>query len=110
MNNDELKIFTNQSNFESTKVALVGPEGNADAIGSTIQIHFKEQDRVQSFEVAAGGGYLSQSSAAVRMPTSQLKDIEKISIRWPDGSMSEKTPDPESSQIQFQFQSQSDAK
>lgn len=110
VNNDELKIFTNQSNFESTKVALVGPEGNADAIGSTIQIHFKEQDRVQSFEVAAGGGYLSQSSAAVRMPTSQLKDIEKISIRWPDGSMSEKTPDPESSQIQFQFQSQSDAK
>jgi hypothetical protein len=88
-------------------VKLEGPSGNAEAIGSTVKVHFKEEGRVQSHEVSAGGGYLSQSANSIRIPSKQFELIEKISVRWPDGVTDEKRLNSDSSDIVFRYQNQS---
>ncbi|QEG23254.1 FG-GAP-like repeat-containing protein [Mariniblastus fucicola] len=113
VNGDQFKVFTNQSDFDATKLSIEGPSGNAEGIGSTIKLHFKEGGQVQSHEISAGGGYLSQSANSIRVPSKQLERIEKISVRWPDGTSTEKlinSEGPESTEIKFSYQSQSDDK
>lgn len=93
LNDGPLQAFTNQSNFDSVKLAVWGPPGNVEAIGSTVTFHFKTGGRIQSFEIASGAGYLSQSSSQICLPVSLIEDVEKIYIRWPDGWESETRPD-----------------
>ncbi len=93
VNDDELKVFSNESNFASTKLVIEGRPGNRNATGSTVKLHFNTGARVQSYEISSSGSYLAQSSSQISFPTSQLSDIAKISVRWPDGSISEVSPD-----------------
>lgn len=105
LNNDKLQVFTNESNHDSTLLDIIGPSGNLNAIGSTVRLHFKSADRIQAHEISAGG-FLSQSSSKIRIPTKQLGDIEKIAVRWPDGSESSVEPNGnETSAIKIEFQS-----
>lgn len=71
-------------------VALEGKPGNLSAIGARVTV---EVDGLlkQTAEVAAGSGYLSQSTPDLFFGWGTAKEdaSAKVTVRWPDGSVSE---------------------
>ncbi len=65
-------------------VRLKGPAGNRQAIGAKIVASYQDGRR-QLAEISAGGGYLSQSSAAARF---SAKGLQRILVVWPDDEQS----------------------
>ncbi|MCK5945354.1 MAG: VCBS repeat-containing protein [Planctomycetes bacterium] len=64
-------------------VRLLGPAGNPAAVGA--RLTFKAEGRVaQVREIAAGDGYLTQSTPVVAVP----RDRWTCTVRWPDGQES----------------------
>ncbi|HCV27773.1 MAG TPA: RNA-binding protein [Dehalococcoidia bacterium] len=66
---------------------LVGKPGNPSAVGARVSCSFRG-DHVGAFEVYAGSGYLSASSASIPVPL-ELPGTIDVSVRWPDGSESQ---------------------
>ncbi|MGY8686971.1 MAG: FG-GAP-like repeat-containing protein [Verrucomicrobiales bacterium] len=69
-------------------VRLKGP----NAVGARVTVVSKDGSQ-QTAEVHAGGGYLSQSTAAVAFGSAG-DGISSVRIRWADGKVSQETPDP----------------
>ncbi|MCA9185118.1 MAG: VCBS repeat-containing protein [Planctomycetales bacterium] len=78
---------------QALTVELQGDAGNRTAVGSRVQVKGVE-GTIQVAEVAAGAGYLSQSSPKLQftMPTAERSSGETvdrtvdIEVRWPDGA------------------------
>ena len=64
-------------------VRLRGRRGNPTAIGARVTVVASDGVR-RVGEIAAGGGYLSQSSAALSFGLGPAR-AERIEVRWPDG-------------------------
>jgi hypothetical protein len=94
INNGELKSFehSGKSPNQPLQVRLRGKPGNSHAIGARITVVLDDSS-LQSAEVHAGSGYLSQASPAVTFGVPKGRSIKEVSVRWPDGSASS-TPVP----------------
>jgi hypothetical protein len=68
-------------------VPLKGSGKNHKAIGARLQLVFADES-LQAVEVAAGGGYLSQSTATPRFSLPRGKKPVRIEVRWPGGQSS----------------------
>jgi enediyne biosynthesis protein E4 len=88
-NNDVALAFHNggQPGRHSFAVALRGSVGNPTAIGAQIRVTSRD-GRSQLGEVAAGSGYLSQSTAALFFGYTDANPPVEIRVRWPDGRTS----------------------
>jgi enediyne biosynthesis protein E4 len=74
------------------KVRLHGASGNRTAVGTKVSLEL-DDGQIQTAEVYAGDGYLSQSSPILLFGMPHKKNILKIKVRWPDGFTSEHKPD-----------------
>jgi hypothetical protein len=89
LNDGPLHAFFNlgQSAGRPFVVKLDGRPGNPTAVGAHVTVHLADGSS-QSAEVAAGGGYLSQSSAALTFGLGLLGWAQSVDVRWPDGERS----------------------
>ncbi|MCH8964909.1 MAG: ASPIC/UnbV domain-containing protein [Planctomycetes bacterium] len=63
---------------------LTGASCNRDAIGARVEVHAAGRRIVQT--VTAGSGYLAKSTKRLHFGLGDAEKIDKIDIRWPDGS------------------------
>jgi hypothetical protein len=63
---------------------LVGTESNRSAIGARVRL--VTADGVQLQEVRGGGSYYSQSDLRVHFGLGQSRSVERIEVRWPNGT------------------------
>jgi len=63
---------------------LIGTGCNCDAVGAWIDVH--AGDRVLSRRVSATRSYLSQSELPVTVGLGRITTVDKVVVRWPDGS------------------------
>lgn len=83
----ENQLSTTKGDHESPSlsISVVGPTENQFAIGALVTLVGNDYQR--SIELSAGGSYLSQSSIQpIVVNKEELKRIDTIKIRWPDGS------------------------
>ena len=66
------------------KVRLKGPAGNPTCVGARVRLHFKDGS-AQLAEMQAGGGYLSQSTAALFFGCGETAQPAGLQVYWPDG-------------------------
>jgi hypothetical protein len=64
---------------------LVGRGKNTDAIGTRIQL--SANGFVQTGEVISGGRYLVSNDIRLHFGLADADMIDKVAIRWPNGSM-----------------------
>lgn len=85
LNNDQAIGYENRSvdPARSLRIELIGSTGNPDAIGARVTLTDDAGGR-QTAEVAAGSGYLSQSSPAVVFGLGRTEPVS-VDIDWPDG-------------------------
>lgn len=89
------ELLSNQSaDGNWMKLKLVGDTINPDAIGSKLSIQFTNTDE-QLYEIGLGGGWLSQSPAAVHASVPAGSDIVKVTVAWPDGTVTNHSDAPE---------------
>ncbi len=82
--NDETLVAHRNRAVSSNRILTVklkGRPGNPTGVGARVTLIFDNGSR-QTREVAAGGGYLSQSSAAAVFGLGQSK-AKQIEVRWP---------------------------
>ena len=72
------------------RVKLVGARCNRDAIGAVVEV--ESEGIVQRRLVMAARSYLSQVELPVTFGLGASKTVERVTIRWPDGS-SQDVPD-----------------
>ena len=73
------------SSRTSLSIRLLGPNGNPQAVGAKVFAN-NADGSLQTTELHAGGGYLSQSPAIVFLGTSAMKKEGALRIIWPDGA------------------------
>ena len=88
-NDGPLHVFRRQADRsgETATVELVGPAGNRAAIGARVEAQFAN-DQIQTAEIVAGGGYLSQSATGVSFGLDDSSELKAIRVFWPDGTTS----------------------
>jgi alkyl hydroperoxide reductase subunit AhpC len=64
---------------------LEGSRANRDAVGARVTVHADRKSFTR--EVAAGGGYLSQSSRRLHFGLGEIDSVERIVVRWPGGEV-----------------------
>jgi len=69
-------------------VRLEGRSANPTAVGSRVTVYL-DDDKTQTAEIHAGGGYLSQSSATLVFGLGSGPQVDKVEVRWPDGVVTE---------------------
>ena len=100
INDGDPQIFINELGARSEnhpiRIRLNGAAGNPSAIGARVTITAGDL-APQTAEVTAGSGYLSQSSTDLifAVPGDVEGDLN-VTVRWPDGKISESTTGPES--------------
>ena len=86
-NDGPLRVLRNASGRSQVTIRLRGQRGNPTAVGAGAVITTSTGRRVGA-EVAAGSGYLSQSSPLIRLALSGAETIKSVDVRWPDGKTS----------------------
>ncbi|MDF1810686.1 MAG: FG-GAP-like repeat-containing protein [Verrucomicrobiales bacterium] len=105
LNNDAPEIFVNDTaginKTHPLRIRLSFGNGNPSAIGSRVVVK-AEGIPVQTSEVSAGGGYLSQSGSDVifAVPDAAAKNVS-VTVRWPDGKVSKQSIKPEATFLQL---------
>jgi enediyne biosynthesis protein E4 len=85
-NGEPALAFHNQGRVgvHSFRVVLKGPSGNPNAIGARLTLTLADGS-TQSAAVAAGSGYLSQSSPACFFTYPTASPPRTLAVTWPDG-------------------------
>ena len=94
VNDSEVIAWENRSAQTGNRVFnvhLKGQVGNPGGVGSRVAIH-RDDGLVQTAEVHAGGGYLSQSSGRLTFGLGTDCSVQKIEVFLPDGRMMEQLP------------------
>jgi enediyne biosynthesis protein E4 len=65
-------------------IKLVGHRPNSLAIGARVSVYLKEHRMVD--EVRSGGSFCSQNDLRLHFGLGPATQVEKIEVRWPDGS------------------------
>jgi hypothetical protein len=84
-NDDSTMVFQN-ARAEGQPLAI-----RVAAVGSRVQI-VRADGSVQSAEIHAGSGYLSQSAPVAYFGNAAGNPIEEIRVRWPDGRITSHEP------------------
>ena len=71
---------------------LRGKGGNTQALGARVTVRFGDQERIQ--EVRTDGSFLCASDPAVHFGLAQATQADEITIRWPDGQIDTRGPEP----------------
>jgi len=89
VNDQPMEAFTANGapGRQVVNVRLKGSPGNLRAIGARVSVELFG-GKTQTAEVAAGGGYLSQSSATLTFGLPSGETVRALRVRWPDGSES----------------------
>jgi enediyne biosynthesis protein E4 len=88
-NNSTTLAFRNSgvAGRRSLRVMLRGPAGNPTGVGSRVEAESRD-GTVQTCEVYAGSGYMTQSSSACFFGMSASNPVARIRVRWPSGASS----------------------
>ncbi len=102
INNGEMLNFENQGSAKNKIISLRldGHRGNPTAVGARVSVYLTDGS-IQTAEVSAGGGYLSQSTSALTFGRGTSHQVEKIEIQWPDGKKSAANPSPSLSRLRI---------
>jgi enediyne biosynthesis protein E4 len=92
-----LRHTGDRDSARSFSVRLQGPPGNPTAIGARITVELSDGTR-QTGEVAAGSGYLSQSTPALFFGYPASNPPRQLVVRWPHGPSTEH-PWPDTAQV-----------
>jgi len=94
INDGELLAFEKrpQGANRVVNVELRGRGGNPEAVEARVTLTLDDGSS-QTAEVAAGGGYLSQSPSILTFGLGSSQMIKSIAVRWPDGAQSEHQAD-----------------
>jgi hypothetical protein len=65
-------------------IKLRGTRSNRSAIGARVRITTGQVSQV--FEVRGGGSYLSQNDLRIHAGLGQVKGVDRIEVRWPNGA------------------------
>ncbi|MBY0434824.1 MAG: FG-GAP-like repeat-containing protein, partial [Cyclobacteriaceae bacterium] len=92
--NDPAFIYENLSEKKKgssnyLRVALKGPSGNPDALGSKIRI--VTQGKAQYHDQSIYRGYLSTVESVAHFGLGSVTQVDSLLVRWPDGTISIKT-------------------
>ena len=66
------------------RVALEGTKSNRSAIGARVTV--ESSGRRQMADLASGGSYYSQNELALYFGLGKAAKVERLTIRWPNGS------------------------
>jgi hypothetical protein len=88
VNDSEWLVFTNAISTRPPplNIRLRGKPGNPTAVGARVTVRMTDGAQ-QCAEVHAGGGYLSQSTARLYFGREGTRQVQDISVRWPDGTV-----------------------
>ena len=82
-----------QNNYDgdnrSLTLRLEGRSVNRDAIGARVELHLRDGRPSQLRTLRAGSGFLSQSSKWIHFGLAADDQIDRLVVRWPDGSVAE---------------------
>ena len=83
----QLRFLHNRARDAGGFVAfrLVGRNSNRDAIGAVVELTAGGKRRVQ--QIAAGSGYLAQSTSMLHFGLGEATAIEALEVRWPGGEV-----------------------
>ena len=91
-NSDSPQFYFNKARGRFLKIRLVTANpANLQGIGTRITLHYRDNS-IQSCEIHAGNGYLSQSPNEIFASETKSNPIEKATVRWPDGTQSSYKP------------------
>jgi len=83
-NGSSTALYLNRTQNPGIRIKLLGPDSNSEAIGSSVQLVYRDGSRGPLREIQAGSGYWSQNSKVqVLGYDGKPKQIEVI---WPDGT------------------------
>jgi enediyne biosynthesis protein E4 len=88
------------STGRSFAVKLTGTPGNVDAIGARITAHYRGA-RMQTAEISAGSGYLSQHEPVAFFGYADENPPERLEVIWPDGTRSQHAFQPGTPRIEL---------
>ncbi len=88
-NNGTTQAYLNHPILDSysLRITLKGPAGNPTGVGARITVELAAGS-VQTAEIYAGSGYYSQSSPAVYIGYPETDPPRRITVRWPNGTLS----------------------
>jgi hypothetical protein len=87
-------------NRKARSVRLRDQPGNVTGVGSKVTLRTKA-GKTLSGEVYGGSGYLSQSSGELSFGISADDEVERVEIRWPDGTSRTFRPPPKTARYLF---------
>ncbi|MDR8393807.1 FG-GAP-like repeat-containing protein [Aliifodinibius sp. S!AR15-10] len=88
-NDSTTKLYLNQTASGGISVNLVGAGENRSAIGSSVQLVYKEGATGPMREIQAGSGYWSQNGAVQVLGIGESREVQSIHIQWYDGETQE---------------------
>ncbi len=90
------RLFRNRVARPGLRVRLAGPGGNRRGIGAVLRLDFGDRSG-PAREIHAGSGYWSQDSVVTVLATPAPP--RRLSVRWPDGSETFTTVEPEAREV-----------
>lgn len=86
LNDDAVQVFQHRgsSQIRYLAVRLNGQAGNLGATGAMVRV-IRDDALVQTAEIYAGSGYLSQSSPTLFFGLGESAQVKQVHIRWPNG-------------------------
>lgn len=82
----------NSNNNHYLQLDVIGKENNKNAYGAQVGLHFKD-GTVAYQEKNPVKGYMSSSQQKLHFGLSKNKELQKVSITWPDGISGEFSPE-----------------
>ncbi len=88
-NGGPAKLLRNDSSKDGNvvRVRLIGSGKNTDAIGTSLRAEIGNM--IQTRYVTTGGSYLSQSEMTATFGLGEASSIDRLTVRWQDGSQEE---------------------
>ncbi len=86
-NGGSAKLFENQGGRYGNwlRVSLEGRKSNRDGLGARVEV--TAGGATQTWEVRAGGSYLSQPQVDPTFGLGNAKVVDKVIVRWPSGAV-----------------------
>jgi hypothetical protein len=84
---------------------LVGTKSNRDGIGARVEIEAGGMRQVD--EVRSGGSYLSQGDLRLHLGLGDATRVERVTVRWPSGTVDRMTGIPANRHVVIQEGTQS---
>lgn len=89
-NDYDTKLFENKTGTRGYRITLVEPSRNRNAIGSGIQLIYRDKNLQGPLrEVQAGAGYWFQNNFTPIMKAIDEVEVEKLRVIWFDGKIEE---------------------